>query len=279
MNLFVDTLTNVDFSYLDPSRGLVGETWIASIELNGELDEQGMICDFGIVKKVVRQWLDTHIDHCLVVARHNPSFKEIKNNLYSIHLEWKMQDDAIINCIAPQQAITVTDTTEVSPSSIANWCIHQMSPLFPETVNSLQLKFVCESIDGPEYCYSHGLKKHDGNCQRIAHGHRSKIEIWRNNQLDYKLMHEWAKTFTDIYIGTKEDISTENNHEISFRYSALQGDFLLTLPKHACYIINSDSTVELIGKHIAHQIKASNPNDTIRVKAYEGLGKGAIIEV
>ena len=51
MHLFVDNLTNVDFSYLDADRGVVGETWLASIVLEGALDEQGMVCDFGIVKK------------------------------------------------------------------------------------------------------------------------------------------------------------------------------------------------------------------------------------
>lgn len=67
MRLFVDNLTNIDFSYLCPQRGLVGETWLANIELAGELDQQGMICDFGVVKKQVRQWLDQHLDHSLLV--------------------------------------------------------------------------------------------------------------------------------------------------------------------------------------------------------------------
>ena len=69
MHLFVDNLTNVDFSYLDPKRGLVGETWLASIVLEGALDKQGMVCDFGIVKKTLRNWLDDTIDHSLVIAK------------------------------------------------------------------------------------------------------------------------------------------------------------------------------------------------------------------
>jgi hypothetical protein len=51
VHLFADNLTNVDFSYLDAERGLVGKTWLASIVLEDALNEQGMVCDFGIVKK------------------------------------------------------------------------------------------------------------------------------------------------------------------------------------------------------------------------------------
>jgi len=49
--LFVKKLTNIDFSYLDVERGMVGESWLIDIELTGELDDQGMVVDFGIVKK------------------------------------------------------------------------------------------------------------------------------------------------------------------------------------------------------------------------------------
>jgi 6-pyruvoyl-tetrahydropterin synthase len=75
MRLFVDNLTNIDFSYLCPKRGLVGETWLANVELAGELDEQGMICDFGIVKKILRNWLEHRIDHCLLVPANSPEVK------------------------------------------------------------------------------------------------------------------------------------------------------------------------------------------------------------
>ena len=63
MLLFVDHLTNVDFSFLDERRGLLGETWLANVQLQGDLDDQGMVCDFGIVKKRLRQWLDEELDH------------------------------------------------------------------------------------------------------------------------------------------------------------------------------------------------------------------------
>lgn len=278
MRLFVDNLSNIDFSYLHPTRGIVGETWLASVELLGDLDEQGMVCDFGIVKAMLRQWLDDEVDHRLLVPLSSDQL--VMNEVNGeIQLDWHYQEH-VMKSKCPKQALAIVDTKTINELSVANWCIEQLKPKFPSSVKTLLLHFASEEISGPYYHYSHGLKKHNGNCQRIAHGHRSRIMIWRNGSLAITDMQEWADRWRDIYIGSQEDLSLATLAEnIGFNYQAQQGMFSLELPKPQCYLLESDSTIEFIAGHIAQELKRKYPMETIRVKAFEGLAKGAIADV
>jgi 6-pyruvoyl-tetrahydropterin synthase len=283
MLLFVDNLTNVDFSFIDPTRGLLGETWLANVALHGELDEQGMVCDFGTVKKLLRHWLDTELDHRLAVPTRSPNIL-IQNDGEFLDIRWQFGTQGeFLHTRSPRDAIALVDTDVLTPSSVADWCIRQLKQLFPESVATLELHFTCEAIEGAFYHYSHGLKKHLGNCQRIAHGHRSRIDIWENGEKATSLEADWATYWKDIYIGTREDICAEPVFNglpyYHFAYKSQQGPFELTLPQKCCYLMDTDTTVELIASHIAQTIKRDKPSSTIRVKAFEGINKGAIVEL
>jgi len=279
MQLFVDNLTNVDFSYLDPQRGLVGETWLASITLEGALDEQGMVCDFGIIKKTVRQWLDTYIDHCLIVGTDNQrlQYNETSGN---ITVQWPYAEDKQIHCTSPAEAITLIPSAFITPSSVSIWCVEQLRALLPDTIDKIHLRFTPENIAHHFYHYSHGLKKHNGNCQRIAHGHRSTIEIHQDGLRKPSLEQQWCQQWQDIYIGTetdrKETIEIQGKSYHHFSYQAPQGQFDLTLPSEDCDIISTETTVELIAQHISQTLKQQYPSSTFTIRAYEGIGKGAI---
>jgi 6-pyruvoyl-tetrahydropterin synthase len=289
MLLFVDKLTNVDFSFLDPQRGLLGETYLANILLKGDLDEQGMVCDFSTVKKIVRHWLDTELDHRLAVPIRSPNITLVDEGEF-LNIHWKFSNegqfgnnDQFLQTRSPRNAIALVDAEVLTPETIAQWCIAQLKALFPESVAQLELTFSREDSPGSYYQYSHGLKKHLGNCQRIAHGHRSRIDIWENGHKSPELEELWAKRWCDIYIGTRSDIKAEPTHNNAayyhFAYTSQQGPFELTIPQNVCYLIDTDSTVELIAQHFAQATKAERPNSKIRVKAFEGIHKGAIAEL
>ncbi|MCP8899044.1 6-carboxytetrahydropterin synthase [Gilvimarinus xylanilyticus] len=278
MLLFVDNLTNVDFSYLDPERGLVGETWLANIRLHGDLNEQSMVCDFGRVKKVVRHWLDTELDHRLAVPARSPhlTLRETDDRL---ELTWQLDDGSHIFMSSPRQAVALVDAEVLDADSIARWCETQLEIAFAQKLEKLELDFSTETIDGAFYHYSHGLKKHDGNCQRIAHGHRSRIDIWQDGDKAPTLEKHWAELWRDIYIGTREDIlhavTLDGVDYLEFTYQAPQGEFTLRLPQARCYLIDTDTTVECLAQHIAAETARAHPNTDLRIRAYEGINKGA----
>lgn len=278
MKLFVDNLTNVDFSFLHPQRGLMGESWLVQLELDGSLNEQGMICDFGIVKKEVKNWFDRWVDHALVVPTGMPRLSHSSHEGYT-EVEWLYPDGESFYCRSPEAAICLVGVPEITEHTLADWCRDKLLELFPEQVKGLKISFVPERIDGAFYHYSHGLQKHDGNCQRIAHGHRSKIEIYLDDQRAPELEAEWAERFEDIYIGSESHLVEQCESRHHYAYTAPQGDFAISLPAAVCYLIDTDSTVELIAQHLATQIKQNHLENEVMVRAFEGVGKGAIVSI
>jgi len=276
MHLFVEQLTNVDFSYLDAQRGIVGETWWASAILEGALDEQGMVCDFGVVKKVLRHWLDDQVDHRLAVPVRSDKLS-LTHQDGRIDLEFR-SDRGVITMSAPEQAVALVDTDVITAESLSQWCRAQLTSHFADSIDQLTLDFTPEAIDGAFYHYSHGLKKHQGNCQRIAHGHRSRIEVWLDGVRDAREEQHWADAWADIYLASAEDVLSKTADEYRFEYQAEQGHFALTMPATHCYVIDTDSTVEWIAHYLATQIKQRHPEKHVRVRAFEGVNKGAQAE-
>ena len=151
--------------------------------------------------------------------------------------------------------------------------------ILPDNVAKIDIDLQTENIDGAYYHYSHGLKKHAGDCQRIAHGHRSQLRIFVDEQRDTALETEWAQKWRDIYLATREDLQetfTQNDVEYyRFGYNAPQGNFSITLPSRDCYLMDSDTTVELLAYHLAHSVAKSRPGKNVKVTAYAGLNKGS----
>jgi 6-pyruvoyl-tetrahydropterin synthase len=277
--LFVDNLTVIDFAYFHPERGIVGESLILDVELFGELNDEGMLFDFSFVKKRIKSCVDSLVDHKFLIAKQYSGLT-ISESPQELTLTMTTQNGDQYCHISPNQAVYMLNSEVVTPESIAAEINAEIKSILPSNVTKVELHLRQEDINKCFYHYSHGLKKHYGDCQRIAHGHRSKIEVWKNGQYSEELSSQIAKLWCDIYIATKEDI--ENELAISgkpyyhFKYHANQGAFQLTIPKERCFLLNTDTTVELIAIFLADYLKQKNPDSEIKVKAYEGQDKGAI---
>jgi 6-pyruvoyl-tetrahydropterin synthase len=277
--LFVKRLTVIDSCYLSPTRGLVGESWQVDVELDGDLDYQGMVLDFGEVKKTIKRIIDEQFDHKLLLAAEYPGLK-ITEYPAGLHLSFETADGRQIEHRSPRDAVRRLACERITTDHLAQSVADVVSPQTRDNVEGVRIRLWPESIDGAFYHYSHGLKHHQGNCQRIAHGHRSRIEILRNGLRDAALEDAWAARWQDIYIATREDQIGSSERDglayLEFGYRSAQGEFGLTLPQTACYLIDTDSTIENIAQHVADRLKAEHPDDQFRVYAYEGVDKGAI---
>lgn len=281
MILFVRDLTVIDFSYLCQRRGLLGESYIVDVELHGELNATSMVFDFGHVKKVIKKAIDSLVDHKLAYPAVADCLVQQQQGDTHI-LQWH-SERGLIQIASPAEAHVAIPGHVIDELSVALFLTEQITPLLPANVTALKFQLRTERSNSFYYHYSHGLKKHDGNCQRIAHGHRSTIEIYQNGMLSPRLNKYWTERWQDIYLGTSEDLVTPDKLQFikaaaqdhSFRYQAPQGWFEISLPQNHCEIVPCDTTVECLADYIADKLQQLEPAD-YKVVAYEGVGKGAI---
>lgn len=282
MILFVDALTVIDFSYLCNQRGAVGESWIADLTLHGDLNDESMVLDFALVKKQIKRIIDDTVDHKLAIAKGLNGHVHIEND--RVELDCIFADNAHLAMNAPAQAVCLIDGDTVNEESVIAYLKAQIMPHMPSNVKDIDIVLRPEETSSFYYHYSHGLKKHDGNCQRIVHGHRSLIGISLDGMPMPRLQKEWAQKWQDIYLGSEEDmISAEQlqfvkaqSNDYCFAYTSTQGYFELAIDKTHCDILPCDTTVECIAEYLAEQVKQSHPDKSVTIKAYEGVGKGAI---
>lgn len=288
MQLFVNDLTVMDFSYLCHKRGMVGESWIVDVVLNGELNEESMVQDFGKVKKELKYLIDEYVDHKLLVPVEHPYTQVLRDeSTEMVQVDFMRPEGRSIHLNCPAEAYAFVYAEEVTMKSVSDYLRDVLKTHLPDNVEGIELSLRTEVIPTPFYHYTHGLKKHDGNCQRIAHGHRSKIRVFEDMQESLKWQSYWAERWADIYIGSQEDLVKQNALQLSnvkvdltehylFAYESSQGEFSLAIPKAESEIINTDSTVECLAQYMADEQKRLAPDSAFKVLAFEGVGKGAI---
>lgn len=287
MHLFIEHLTVIDCAYLCERHGIVGESWITDVTLIGALDGNAMVMDFAKAKKAVKEAIDSWIDHTLLVPTRSPNLSlykgedphDLKADTEGHHqhtLSFTFGDVHALKHASPAQALCLIDAERITPEAARTYLETRLPEVLPGTVERVEITLRTESAGEPYYHYAHGLKKHYGNCQRIAHGHRSRLRIFRDAALDTALTAAWAEKLNHTYIGTREDIIGADETHTHFAYLAPQGPYELSYPTALCYLIDTDSTVECIASHIAAEVKRTHPESAITARACEGVMKGAV---
>jgi len=273
VTLFVDHVTHIDCGILDNARGLCGATWLVDVALTGTRDAQGMLFDFGPAKKLLKAEIDALVDHRLLV----PTAAEgVSCHGKTIELVTATGDRYVYT--GPASAVAHLDCECITPGFLADWLGARVAAHMPDNVDHVALTLRAEAIDGAVYDYTHGLSAHDGNCQRLAHGHRCRLAVWLDDTPRADIARDWAARWQGIFIGSRADLTTPGDAaRLGFAYDAPQGHFAIELARERCALIDGPATVENIADAIARTLADEHAGRAVTVQAYEGVGKGAIV--
>lgn len=108
-------------------RHLHGHNAVAEVEVRSStLDACGMVCDFGDIKRVMKGWIDSTLDHRMILRRDDPLAEPLLAAGEPLYL---VDDNPTVECIAriifeharaaglPVARVTVWET----PSSFATY--------------------------------------------------------------------------------------------------------------------------------------------------------------
>ncbi|MGB7755204.1 MAG: 6-carboxytetrahydropterin synthase [Salinisphaera sp.] len=272
LQLFVEHVTHIDCGVFDAEAGLRGATWLVDATLTGRRGDDGMLFDFGPAKRLLKAEIDALVDHRLLVPAHAPGL-----TIEGGRIDFTTVSGDRYRYAGPASATTVFDAATIEPRALALWLEARVGPKLPANVDSLKIDLRAEAIAGPVYDYTHGLAGHDGNCQRLAHGHRCRLAVTIDGAARPDIAQAWAAAWQGVFIGHRADLTTPAGAErLGFGYAAPQGEFALDIAAERCVVLEGPPTVENIADHIAGELAARHPGRMVEVRAYEGVGKGAI---
>ncbi|WP_353248157.1 6-carboxytetrahydropterin synthase [Salinisphaera sp. T31B1] len=274
LTLFVDHVTHIDCGVLDPDTGLGGRTWLVDAELTGRRDDSGMLFDFGPAKRLLKREIDALLDHRLLVPARASGLTCHGNGN---GLSFVCRAGNRLDYAGPPSGMAAIDAEHIDSAGLTAWLTPRVAAALPAHIDRLRLTLRPERIDGASYHYCHGLKNHDGDCQRMGHGHRCRLAVEMDGRDRPDLARSWADRWQGVFIGQREDrVDIAPDGRQHFAYSAPQGRFSMRLAAERCVLLDGPPTVENIADHIAGELAAAHPGHALRVRAYEGVGKGAI---
>ncbi len=297
--LFLKDFTVLDFAYLCPKFGAQGESFWVSAELTGKLDHQGFIMDFGKCKKLLKQVVDDSLDHRLAVATKSANITKIsaQNNTLMVDFQFGngMTAAKFLHYAAPEQAYALLDHSEISKSAIIQYLEEKIAPKLGQNISKVRILLREEESFQTEanFRYTHGLKLHDGNCQRLLHGHRNIIEVFVDQKKSPKHEQFLANRFENAHFATRENVKNlseldlplgerQKNHPkiAKIFYNAPQGAFLADIPADTLVLLENEPSIENITAYAwkTLQKEFSLSPASLEVHGYEGLQKGAVVK-
>lgn len=270
--MFIRDLTILDAAYFDDFYGPVGASWQVDVELTGYRDDHGMLYDFSPCKKTIKRTIDARFDHTLITP-------EGPNRAVAA-LEYECPPEAVSRI--PGSSFTVSGLeTAIKTAVEAEFREQGRDNVVAVDVDLREVVF---PDDKPWYRYTHGLKHHDGNCQRLWHGHRNAIDVTVNGRPDPELERYFADLFFNAHIAFAENIQGGKKLEVGRRqvqhehlevqYESTQGKFWARIPGRNVVVVPVEPTVENLAGFVLDEA-ARRRSGSLEVRVYEGINKGS----
>ena len=279
--LFLRDFTVLDCALLDPEKGLLGESLHVAAELEGGLDEKGFIFDFGPAKKTLKTVVDDLMDHRLVVPSSCARLTQTATRL-------SYGDDLHYEC--PAEALVQIEGEALTLPALEAYLAAQALARLPKNVKAVRIHLRHEPRFETEanFRYTHGLRLHDGNCQRLFHGHRNPVEVWINGQRNFRREHWLAGEWQNVHFAHVETVRNLDELDLplgrrlkdhpgvaELEYTSPQGRFWGRIPAGRLVLMETEPSIENIARLGYELLREQVKEESLRVVAYEGLNKGA----
>lgn len=273
--IFINTVDTIDCALFDRRHGVVGQSWQIDIRVCGAGDKNYFVYDFGKLKKEIRSLVRETLDHRLLVPSHS-SVEKTKE-------KWLLQTiDRVWSYTCPVDAVYQLSAQQVDKDSVTAELSRLLQKRFSSNLKIYATLRENNYTTGRCFHYTHGLPQHDGNCQRLLHGHLGTLHVYADNkpqpQLEKYLISSVLKK--NIHFLNSEHISQDDNY-ITASYEGTQGYFSITLPReHTIVLPSMETSIEAITRYLAFSLdKNFTMTKKLKLICYEGLDKGASFEL
>lgn len=294
--IFLNNVTKIDCAMFDPSKGVFGQTWRIDVAITGPLANNGCVYDFSQLKGLVRQVLKSSVDHSLVIPINSQSVQykgadkgeswvlRSRPSKVGGDCEWQYRGPS--GTVYPSRSVAVN--RQVVEQEIQRLVRHRL----PVEITQVTVSLLEEETAPTEAFirYTHGIARHEGNCQRLFHGHRCRLQIFVGEERRPDLEHYVARDVlgSNVHIATPSQFRLGHvptgtrgttRELVTLAYEGSQGAFEAVLPADRVFVVANETSIECIAAELAKLVKREEGTaDRVRVICYEGIDKGAVAE-
>ncbi|SME87723.1 6-carboxytetrahydropterin synthase [Pseudobacteriovorax antillogorgiicola] len=295
--LFIKDVDRIDCATFDPSVGVTGKSWYVDVEVGGALDDNGFVYDFSLLKKLVKKILKETVDHALLIPIKSSSveFESAGDNeRWTLSAKTKLiGNNSTWTYECPKGSVYPVRSLKITRNIIEQECTKLVRHRLPNTIQKVAVKLRKEEGDAHStfFRYTHGITGHEGLCQRLFHGHRSRVEVFvadeRRTDLERYVAHDLFGSI--VHIASVDQVTSgvyepgmrmNRDESVSLAYTGSLGTYKAEIPLSRTFFVKSFTSIESITTEVAMHLKERfHIQAPVRVHCYEGIDKGAITEV